>query len=432
MKTKTLVSYAACLLAFATSASPTLGQLFTENFDDLNAVSRWTANAGVGFDNALTSVPMDTNFDTAPFTGVDGINDDFSGFMFDYSTAGIPSAPNSAGGSTIGMKLQASLFSNALGGFSASPNSLNLTGDYSVTFDAWASTLGPFPGGGSGSTNLSTFGILSEGTTSQTILSSDGVFFAYTGDAGSGADFRAYSVEDDNSYDASPAEPNAVYHAGGRNAPEQLYLDTFGTGRTVPQTVIDAFPAQDMSGILRDGATAFAWQQNEIRKVGDLVEWYVNGFKLITVDMTNFATPTLGGNLSFGRADINFGSSVSPNAEDLLFTLIDNIEVNAITAVNDADFNDSGLVDGQDFLTWQRNLSTPDALNSDGDADGDLDVDADDLAIWETQYGGAAPLVGASIAAVPEPSTWLLLMVAAGLCYAIASPRNALAAARNR
>jgi hypothetical protein len=56
------------------------------------------------------------------------------------------------------------------------------------------------------------------------------------------------------------------------------------------------------------------------------------------------------------------------------------------------DFDHDGDVDGRDFLVWQRNTSVG------------------DLAEWQGSYG--APLV-AAVAAVPEPSCWLLLLLAA-------------------
>lgn len=418
MKMKFALSLAICGTALAfLSASASAQVLYSETFDDGQASTRWTAQAGKGFSNpALTDLPMDTNFDQQPFIGgVDGVNDDFSGFAYDYSVAGIPSAPNSTGGSTIGLKLQSSLFSNALGGFSANPNGVNLTGDYSVKFDVWASTVGTatgFPTGGSGSTMLSTFGILTTGTASETILSTDGVFFAASGDGGSSADFRAYSVEDKNSYDGTAGEPHATYHAGSRNSSAALYDTAVGGPVTVPQTVKDAFPAQNMEGTLNAGATAFKWHAHEIRKVGQLVEWYLNGTKLITVDMTEFATPTLGGNISFGHADINFSSSTDPQAVDLLFTLVDNIEVTAIEAAGDsADFDEDGDVDGRDFLAWQRSglINDNTAILADGDANGDGNVDGADLVIWQDQYG-VPPLAG--FTTVPEPSS---MIVFAGL-----------------
>jgi hypothetical protein len=62
-------------------------------------------------------------------------------------------------------------------------------------------------------------------------------------------------------------------------------------------------------------------------KKGNLVEWSVNGYLLVTVDTTNFASPTMGGNISFGQFDINFASSTDPVRSELIFTLIDNIAV---------------------------------------------------------------------------------------------------------
>jgi hypothetical protein len=65
----------------------------------------------------------------------------------------------------------------------------------------------------------------------------------------------------------------------------------------------------------------------------------------------------------------------------------------------EGDFDDDGDVDGRDFLIWQRGGS-PSSLG------------AGDLTLWQTNYG-----VGglATISAVPEPSSLILLMSAA-LC----------------
>ena len=66
--------------------------------------------------------------------------------------------------------------------------------------------------------------------------------------------------------------------------------------------------------------------------------------------------------------------------------------VNLSASVPDnADFDDSGIVDGLDFLLWQRG-ETPEGGS------------AAELTLWETQYGGPPPL-SASVASVPEPST---------------------------
>ena len=70
----------------------------------------------------------------------------------------------------------------------------------------------------------------------------------------------------------------------------------------------------------------------------------------------------------------------------------------------DADFNSNGIVEGADFLLWQRKQG----LNhSDGNADSDNDVDGYDLAIWKTQFGGAVPRLDS----VAEPGSGVITML---------------------
>ncbi|MBX3435271.1 MAG: hypothetical protein KF847_18280 [Pirellulales bacterium] len=76
----------------------------------------------------------------------------------------------------------------------------------------------------------------------------------------------------------------------------------------------------------------------------------------------------------------------------------------------DGDMNGDGMVDGGDFLAWQRALGLPNG-NS-GDADGDGIATPIDLAIWNANYGIAA--AGPTYAAVPEPAAGGLAMCAAG------------------
>jgi len=81
-----------------------------------------------------------------------------------------------------------------------------------------------------------------------------------------------------------------------------------------------------------------------------------------------------------------------------------------------ADFNSSGLVDGNDFLKWQRGFGTLlDADLSDGDALEDGDVDKFDLGTWEQQFGSPLPITANLTTTIPEPSTWLLLAIGGAL-----------------
>ena len=78
------------------------------------------------------------------------------------------------------------------------------------------------------------------------------------------------------------------------------------------------------------------------------------------------------------------------------------------------DFDGDNVVDGKDFLAWQRDFgSTGSGLSTDGNGNGL--IDADDLAIWQAEFGKTTVIGTPS--QVPEPSmiaiavTWL-----AGLC----------------
>src|SRR5690348_9068412 len=106
-----------CVAALVSMVSPALAQvLYQQNFDADDSAN-WTVNNGPG--------------------------DEAHDFFFDYSTVGIPSAPNSTGGSTRGMKLQANLLQpGVFTGMSVSPTGQNFTGDYKLTFDAWSNYIG--------------------------------------------------------------------------------------------------------------------------------------------------------------------------------------------------------------------------------------------------------------------------------------------------
>ncbi len=269
---------------------------------------------------ALAGTPLYTqDFEvdtTADWTVNTGPTDSAANFFFDYSSVGIPAAPSGAG--THGLKLQANLSSGIFGGFSVSPNGQSFAGDYTVNFDWWANFNGPFPGGGSGSTNLSTFGIGTSGTIAQWPGGTqDSVWFGATGDGGSASDWRAYSTAAPTSYPSG----NAVYAAPTINNTDPYYAG-FG-GNMAPAAQLLLFPQQ--TGTTNVGSAGMEWHQVEIDKAGDSITWRVDGLLIATIDLN---TVTLGGgNIFFGHSDINATSSADPNDADLLFTLIDNINV---------------------------------------------------------------------------------------------------------
>jgi hypothetical protein len=103
-----------------------------------------------------------------------------------------------------------------------------------------------------------------------------------------------------------------------------LYYASFG-GKEAPAAQLALYPQQ--TGTTAAGTAGMAWHQVGIDKSGGFVTWTVDGLQIAQIDLN---TVTLkGGNIFFGHSDTNETSSTDPNDVNLLFTLIDNINVNA-------------------------------------------------------------------------------------------------------
>jgi hypothetical protein len=278
------------------AATPAFGALlYTQNFE-VDPAANWTVNGSP--------------------------SDEAANFFFDYSTVGIPTAPSALG--TRGMKLQANQSSGIFGGMSVSPNGQNFGGIYTVTFDWWGNFNGPFPAGGSGSTQLSTFGVGTSGTLAQWPGGTqDSIWFAATGDGNSSTDWRAYSTTAPTRYaDTAAGIYAAGAFAGSSNASDAYYAG-FGNN-AAPAEQLALFPQQ--SGATLVGSAGMEWHEVEIA-VGLLnVTWTVDGLLIATVPLLDDTVNT-GNNIFFGHSDTNASSSTDPNDSELLFTLIDNIRV---------------------------------------------------------------------------------------------------------
>lgn len=90
-----------------------------------------------------------------------------------------------------------------------------------------------------------------------------------------------------------------------------------------------------------------------------------------------------------------------------------------ILATPDGDYNGDGTVDASDYTVWRDTLGSSSALAADGDGSGM--VDQNDYIVWKDNFGATAssspanPPGAATLAAVPEPATGLLLLIGAML-----------------
>lgn len=267
--------------------------LFQDNFDTTPA-GNWTVNAASARDRAIIG--------------------------FDYSTVGIPAAPNS-GGTTIGAMLQANrpVAAGALSGVSISPVGGSFTGDYQLRYDLWQNFPGPAPAGGSGSTQLTGAGIMTAGSVATFAGSGDSLWFAATGEGGSTADFRAY-------FNGANQTTASLYPAGGQNNTLAYYQTSFPGGVSAPAEQTTLFPTQ--TGTTGAGTIGWAWHDVAITKTGNTVTWDIDGIRLATIDLTT--APAFGGNnILFNQSDIN-ATQTTVGEDPTLFGLIDNVRVTVV------------------------------------------------------------------------------------------------------
>ena len=183
------------------------------------------APAAVLFEESFQADP------TANWTVNDpGLSDTLVNFFYNYAAIGIPAAPNGTG--TRGLKMTANNAGGLFSGFSVSPNGQSFAGDYRVTFDLWQNYVGPLGSGGSGSTQLSTFGIGTAGDVAFWAGApvKESVAFAVTSDGGSAVDYRAY----DSSAPTGHPPGSVVFSApGGAINGDDAYYAGFG-GESAP------------------------------------------------------------------------------------------------------------------------------------------------------------------------------------------------------
>lgn len=338
-----LSSLTVILAAGAWLAAPVLSsaqtQVYFENFDE-DTSANWTVNTTAGGDNRAD-------------------------LYFDYSTVGIPPAPNSTNGTTRGLKLQANLTPGVQAfpsGVSASPNSFSITENFEMHWDMWINYNGPLNGGGSGSTQIAGGGYGTAGTSVNVAGSGiDAIIIGASGDGGTASDYRVYSPGKAVSYqdgqyvlgggfygagftDFRPGITNSgfVYAGdnGSRNNSANYYSTNFPGGVTAPAAQVALYPQQ--TGSTAAGTAGFKWRDVSIRKVANIVTYRIDGVLIATIDTGDAITNTLppgstvplgGANILFNHYDINSTASTDPNAQHLAFSLFDNVRITNFPSV---------------------------------------------------------------------------------------------------
>lgn len=291
-----------------------------------------TPNAGA---QALV-YSQDFEVDDTPNWSVNvGLGDNVADIFFDYSTVGIPPAPNSTGGGTRGLKLQANV--NPLTqdgvvagyGLSVSPFNFSITENFEMRFDMWMNYV-PVTSGNT-STLIGGAGFGTAGTAAQRAMPTagviDSIFIGASTDGGTTADYRVYSTR----FYTGLQDASGVYAAGSRDNGSAYYATNFPGGTAPPAAQTNLFPSQ--TGVRTpNGVIAFKWRDVSLKKVANIITYRIDGVPIATIDAST--NGTLGGfNILFNCYDINGNASVNPLATNLLFALFDNVRITNFPSV---------------------------------------------------------------------------------------------------
>ncbi|MBA4149615.1 MAG: immunoglobulin domain-containing protein [Verrucomicrobia bacterium] len=251
-------------------------------------------------------------------------------FNYNYANDHIPSAPNSVGGTRRGVKFEANMVApGATAALNISPAGKSFTGDYDLKFDLWINANGPFPLGGTGSTEHFTTGVGTIGSRVQwggAGTTADGTWFAVDGEGEGGdtteaiLDFMVYRGATLQSTNTGIYSAGTAANARGNRHP--YYHGAFPGGQTAPAAQVTAYPNQ--SGPLAAGTVGMKWRDVMVRKRGTTVDWIIDGLRIASVTNAVFN----GNNVFIGYWDAY--ASISDNTA-MSFGLVDNIRVERTT-----------------------------------------------------------------------------------------------------
>ncbi|MBX3426789.1 MAG: PEP-CTERM sorting domain-containing protein [Pirellulales bacterium] len=252
-------------------------------------------------------------------------------FAYDYSVMGIPPAPNTTDASTLGVKFESNHIQPAAAAAVTLHTNQSFSGSYKVKFDAWINANGPFPGGGTGSTEFLTAGVGGDGTTvNRSGATGSGGWTAVDGEGGSGVDYRLLR----GAALQGLASAGTTYAAGSQAASNAYYLPLNPSGVDVSllpvQGAGNGGPAQQ-TGTTIAGTFGFAWHQVELAvdETGGtggaaLLTWKIDGLLIGTMDAGAGTAFSTNGRVTIGYTDPFASFSDNPL---LSFGLIDNLVV---------------------------------------------------------------------------------------------------------
>jgi hypothetical protein len=383
-----------------------------EGEDVVEAVQFIGTDRGTISNSVLVSIPMclivfEDDFETNSASDWNVVVGDSAGaddagatFAWDYSAnAGIPPSPRGSG-TTLGVKMEANNFDATAGsaGVTLSPAGFSFTANtgYRMVFDMWMNANGPFPAGGTGSTEFSTMGVgydnASVNLGAGTAADGSGAWFTISGESGSSRDVRAYKEQAEQFPESGQYAAGTTGNVSNNTNADSFYIDLFGVP-SPPSAQTLLYPNQ--TGNLLGGSAGFGWHRWEVTAFGSKARWSINDTNIVTIDSNIGAPVNLDGNVSVGYQDPF--SSVSDQPA-MSFGVADNVRVLVPhTPGSGGDYDNDGNVDEVDHAYLIECLGGPGVVPEPTtgptcsavcrqvfDFDADLDVDLADYAVFTT------------------------------------------------
>jgi hypothetical protein len=185
---------------------------------------------------------------------------------------------------------------------------------------------------------------------------------------------------------------------------------------------IDAYSISSASGKLKSAAGG--WNSLDDQNLGAWDEADNSNNYRLTEFSPSGSTALPGGGTVLNLGNVLDVAGGLPAASDLGFkfklstgqTMDGIIAFGSLPVVTPpgGDYNGDGRADGADFLAWQRAFGSSVTPGSGADGSGNGVVDAADLTIWKNGFGSATAAGQVATEAVPEPTTFSVLLIALG------------------
>jgi len=259
---------------------------------------------------ALASELFSSDMDTGAGWTIRDQADTAYTWGWDFTTMGIPASP---GGSTTGLKMEANLSASSPAYIWAVTDQ-TFSGQYTVEFDFWINSIGPFPAGGSGSTEFAGGGV----GRADGLYSLNGAAILIDGDGGSTRDWRLYKDGSEQFVASGQYDVDTNNNSG-------VDLAAYFPGQAPPAYQQTAYPGVQ-TGNVADGAAGFAWRHMVITvdSAAGTANYAVDGLSVGTIDANIGNTVAMDGHAQLVYADA-FSSLSGDNT--LTFGVFDNFVI---------------------------------------------------------------------------------------------------------